>query len=337
MIDQRYERRFCMGLVVFAAAMRLLMAVSAGRAPSDAAQPPDVLVLQILAAETPSASEPASEPGPEAEPEAEPAPEPEPEPDEPALQPVQFSPGEADGIALAGACSYTPDKQALLMQPLTLDFDRDGPTVLIVHTHSSEAYTMETGWEYTESDEMRTQDETYSVVRVGSEIAEALTAAGISVLHDTRPNDYPNYNGAYERMRLTIEEYLEQHPSIQMVLDIHRDAAEDADGNPVALTAEVNGADCAALMLVVGTDEGGLSHPDWQENLSAALKLQALLNRSAPGLCRPIDLRTERFNQHETHGSLLVEFGANGNTLAEAIRSSRLFSDALIALIRGEE
>ena len=81
-------------------------------------------------------------------------------------------------------------------------------------------------------------------------------------------------------MRLTIEEYLEQYPSIQMVLDIHRDAAEDADGNPVALTAEVNGADCAALMLVVGTDEGGLSHPDWQENLSAALKLQALLNRS---------------------------------------------------------
>lgn len=328
MIDRREERRLCMGLVVFAVLVRLVMAVSAAPAARNAAQTTDVLVLQILAAETPSAPEP--------EPEAIPEPEPEPEADAPVRVPVTFSPEEADGVEIAGACSYTPDKRALLMQPPALDFEQDGPTVLIVHTHSSEAYTMETGWEYTESDEMRTQDETYSVVRVGSEIAEALTAASISVLHDTRPNDYPNYNGAYERMRLTIEEYLAQYPSIQMVLDIHRDAASDADGNPVSLTADVDGEDCAALMLVVGTDEGGLTHPDWADNLSLAIQLQALLNRRAPGLCRPIDLRTERFNQHETHGSLLVEFGANGNTLAEAIRSARVFSEALIAWILGE-
>lgn len=196
-----------------------------------------------------------------------------------------FSADEADAIGIVGACSYQPDKQALLTRPSALSLSDDGPAVLIVHTHSSEAYTMEAGFEYQESDALRTLDEQYSVIRVGDEIADILTEAGISVLHDTQPNDYPNYNGAYERMRQTIEGYLAEYPSIQMVLDIHRDAAEDADGNPVALTAEADGEACAELMLVVGTDEGGLSHPDWQENLANALKIQTLLNRSAPGLC----------------------------------------------------
>ena len=255
---------------------------------------------------------------------------------EPVDPPLVFSADEADAIGIVGACSYQPDKQALLTRPSALSLSDDGPAVLIVHTHSSEAYTMEAGFEYPESDALRTLDERYSVIRVGDEIADILTEAGISVLHDTQPNDYPNYNGAYERMRQTIEGYLAEYPSIQMVLDIHRDAAEDADGNPVALTAEADGEACAELMLVVGTDEGGLSHPDWQENLANALKIQTLLNRSAPGLCRNLNLRTERFNQHETPGSLLVEVGASGNTLAEALRSARILGQALAVFLRGQ-
>lgn len=340
MRNDSFESRFCIGLIVFAAAMRLVLAVGAAdAAPSGtaAAPEPDVFLLEILAAapeDTPEETLPAvTQQEPDEIPEE---PEPEPEPEAPACSPPVFTAEEADAIALAGACSYTPDKQALLLRPSALDFDQDGPTVLIVHTHSSEAYTMETGFEYPESDELRTQDSRYSVIRVGEELASILTDAGISVLHDTAPNDYPNYNGAYERMRQTIEDYLAEYPTIQMVLDIHRDAAEDADGNPVALTAEVGGEDCAELMLVVGTDEGGLSHPDWQENLANALKLQALLNRAAPGLCRSLDLRTERFNQHETPGSLLIEIGSTGNTLAEALRSARILADALIVQIRGE-
>ena len=340
MRNDSFESRFCIGLIVFAAAMRLVLAVGAAdAAPSGtaAAPEPDVFLLEILAAapeDTPEETLPAvTQQEPDEIPEE---PEPEPEPEAPACSPPVFTAEEADAIELAGACSYTPDKQALLLRPSALDFDQDGPTVLIVHTHSSEAYTMETGFEYPESDELRTQDSRYSVIRVGEELASILTDAGICVLHDTAPNDYPNYNGAYERMRQTIEGYLAAYPTIQMVLDIHRDAAEDADGNPVALTAEVGGEACAELMLVVGTDEGGLSHPDWQENLANALKLQALLNRAAPGLCRSLDLRTERFNQHETPGSLLVEIGSTGNTLAEALRSARILADALIMEIRGE-
>ena len=324
-----------MGLVAFAVVVRLLAAtgVSAaldqavGLAPA-ASQPdePDVLLLEILAAQPPEAAVP--------------------EPAQAGAQTVQipetvyaapvFRAEEAEAITIAGQCSYRPDKQALLTSPSALARSPDGPTVLIVHTHSSEAYTMEAGFEYPESDTLRTLDERYSVIRVGDEIANILMDAGIGVLHDTQPNDYPNYNGAYERMRQTIEGYLAQYPTIQMVLDVHRDAAEDADGNPVALTADIDGEACAELMLVVGTDEGGLTHPDWRENLANALKVQALINRSAPGLCRNLDLRTERFNQHETPGSLLVEVGASGNTLAEALRAARILGGALVTLLRGE-
>ena len=329
MKNSSIENRFCMSLVAFAVIVRLLLATGAaaavdeafGRAPQAQAPEPDILTLEILAAPEPIVP-------PEPQPEAEPEPASEPEP-EPTYTPPVFSAEEADGIRIAGACSYTPDKQTLLLQPSSLDFQQDGPTVLIVHTHSSEAYTMEAGFEYPESDELRTQDSRYSVIRIGDEIAQILQDAGIEVLHDTEPNDYPNYNGAYERMRQTIEGYLAAYPTIQMVLDLHRDAAEDAGGVPVALTAYPDGEACAELMLVVGTDEGGLPHPDWQENLANALKLQALLNRSAPGLCRDLDLRTERFNQHETPGSLLVEVGASGNTLAEALRSARILANAL--------
>ena len=160
MKNSSIENRFCMSLVAFAAIVRLLLATGAaaavdeafGRAPQAQAPEPDILTLEILAA-----PEPIVPPEPEPQPEAEPEPASEPEP-EPTYTPPVFSAEEADGIRIAGACSYTPDKQTLLLQPSSLDFQQDGPTVLIVHTHSSEAYTMEAGFEYPESDELRTQD-----------------------------------------------------------------------------------------------------------------------------------------------------------------------------------
>lgn len=258
---------------------------------------------------------------------------PEPAEAEDAAEPLTFSAEEADAIGVAGGCTYEFDKQALLLRPSALDFSVDGPKILIVHTHASEAYTPEDGFSYEPSGELRTQDETRSVIRVGSEIARILEDAGIETLHDTTANDYPSYNGSYARMEAIIESYLAEYPSIQMVLDVHRDAVEDQAGFPAALSCKLNSEDYARLMLVVGTDEGGLEHPGWQENLANALKLQALLNRAAPGLCRDIDLRTERFNQHETKGSLLCEFGASGNTLSQALRTARLFADTLVTFI----
>lgn len=326
-MNERKLRRFCTAMILFAMLTRLLGGVGAERREISAGVETRVWPVRLLAAK------PADEPSDEiAELPAENSEPPERQiAAEVTKLPEAFSTAEADAITIAGACSYAVDKAALLTRPSALTAKADGPKVLIVHTHTSEAYTSEPGWEYESSDPLRTGDAEHSVVRLGTRVAELLNAHGIETLHDTALNDYPSYNGAYERMRQTIEGYLAQYPSIEMVLDLHRDAANDPAGMPVAFTAEVDGARCAQLMLVVGSDEGGLTHPDWKENLANALKLQALLNRIAPGLCRDIDLRTERFNQHETPGSLLVEFGCTGNTLAEALRSADYLAQALCA------
>lgn len=306
-------------------------------------------VLEPLPSPDPSPApdpEPESEPQPTPEPEPQPAPEhtpepapqPEPEPDpapEPERPALTFTEEDAANITIAGRCSYETDKLALLQQPVKLNFQQDGPTVLIVHTHTCEAYAQEPGWEYDEDDTARSMDPAYSVVRVGDELAEVLESRGIGVIHDTSINDYPSFNGAYGTTLERIEAQLAAHPTIQMVIDVHRDAAADADGQPITRTAEVNGEPIAQLMLVVGTDEGGLYHPNWRDNLSWALKLQAVMERSWPGLCRHIDLRTERFNQHATAGSLLVEVGASGNTLKQALVSARLLGEGLADLIEG--
>lgn len=271
----------------------------------------------------------------ETEPEAadKPPPVTEPLPREPALPPLTFDPQEAEAIPVTGGCTYPVDKAALLTAPSALTRPGEEPAVLIVHTHTSEAYTQEAGWFYDATESYRTSDQDYSVVRVGREIAQVLEESGIAVLHHMELNDYPAYDGAYERMRQTIEGYLADYPSIQLVLDVHRDAAEGPEGYQLGFTAPVEGDDCAQVMLVVGTDQGGLAHPNWRENLGNALKLQALLNRAYPGLCRNLDLRTERFNQHLTPGSMLAEFGAAGNTLQEALAAGRRFGAGLAAFL----
>ena len=100
---------------------------------------------------------------------------------------------------------------------------------------------------------------------------------------------------------------------------------------PTETSCTINGEETAQLMLVVGTDDGGLYHPDWQENLNRAASLQYRLNRTYPTLMRPLNLRTQRFNQHATHSAFLVEVGSSGNTMTEALKGIRLFGEVLSA------
>lgn len=255
---------------------------------------------------------------------------------EPAFVPVTFTGQEAEAIAIGGSAESTVDKTSLLLSPLNMQADTE-PQVLIVHTHTSEAYTPEAGWEYESSEKFRTLDPEFNMIRVGQTLAEELKMLGIAVIHDTTVNDAPQYQGAYERSYDRIAAQLAAHPSIRIVLDIHRDAAEDSEGNALPRRTVIQDENCAQLMLVVGTDEGGLEHPNWRENLSFALKLQALLNRDQPTLCRDISLRRERFNQHFTPCSLLVEVGAAGNTMAEALPAAKYLARALAALIQGTQ
>ena len=211
--------------------------------------------------------------------------------------------------------------------------EEEGPQILIVHTHGSEAYTMPPGEEYEASGECRTTDCNYNTVRVGDELAATLEEAGLSVLHDTTLHDYPQYSGAYDRSLASINSYLEQYPTISFVLDIHRDAISDGEGNMYKVVSNVAGLNAAQMTFVIGTDGGGLEHPNWRENLKLAAAVQQNLLDDYPSIMRPITVRNSRYNQHVTTGSLLVEMGAAGNSLDEALLSARLLGQALAETI----
>ena len=228
----------------------------------------------------------------------------------------QFTAEEADAISLRGDCTYSVDKAALLLRPLSWP-SLPGPRVLIIHSHSCESYTQSEGHTYLPSANYRTLDLANNMIAVGDALAEELGALGVEVIHDRTYNDYPDYNRSYAVAREKINVYLAQYPSLVMVLDLHRDALE----KPVRETVEMDGETVAPLMLVIGTDEGGLSHPHWDENLSCGLKLQALANRVTPGLFKRLSFRRQRFNGDLTPGSIIVEVGSTENTLPEAVAS----------------
>lgn len=247
-----------------------------------------------------------------------------------------FSAEDAAHIEIDYECDYDPDIAQLLTQPLSWDLIGAEPKVLIVHTHATESYTASPGEIYTETADYRTLDENYNMIAIGNALAARLEAAGIGVIHDRQLHDYPSYNGSYSNARSSIQAILEENPGIRMVLDLHRDAT--AAGNAqLDTSAQVGGKESAQLMIVVGTDAGGLYHPHWEENFSLALKLQTQLENAHPGLCRPIDLCSERFNGDLSPGALLVEVGAAGNTRSEALTAAEALADGVIALARGTD
>ena len=269
------------------------------------------------------------------------APQPEPEqtqpqttlPDDPSIQQPVFSAEDAQLVQVNSVCGYQVDLQQLLQMPLSWDLTQDGPAVLIVHSHGTESY--EKTEDYQESSSYRTLDTGYNVVSIGDRIAAVLQAGGVEVLHDRTMHDHPSYSDSYNQSRQSVQEYLAQYPSIRVVLDIHRDAVQTADGSQKGYTTQVNGQAAAQLMMVVGTDASGLDHPNWQENMALAAKLHAQLEKTAPGLCRPISFRSQRFNQDLSAGAMLIEVGAAGNTRAEALLGAQLLAESLLALAHG--
>lgn len=280
---------------------------------------------------------------PEAQPESVPPTEPEQEteiPTEPSLtEPeatsppagVVFGAEDLDLVDVQYHCAYRPDLPELLTQPLDWCLTGEAPAVLILHTHGSETYS---DGDYAPSGDYRTLDTDYNMVSIGAELARILEAGGISIIHDTTLYDYPDYNNAYSDARKAIKRHLEQHPGIQLVLDLHRDASDGTEGQLVT-SATAGGQRCAQIMVVAGTDAGGNRHPDWQENLSLGLKLSALLEQTNPGITRPISLRAQRFNMDLTPGSLLIEVGAAGNTHGEAILAVNALAQGILELAHG--
>lgn len=248
---------------------------------------------------------------------------------EPEILPLStFS--DAQIVELTYGCTVQPDIEALLAQPLTWDLYSEEPTVLILHTHSTESYTKR-GESYQETSLWRTLDENYNMLSIGQYVAQRLNEQGIPAIQDRELHDYPSYNGSYVHARASIREYLEAYPSIQLILDLHRDANEGKNGQ-LRTVANVNGTCSAQLMIVLGTN-----HEKYQENLSFALKLHAQLETQATGITRPLQLRGQRFNQDLLPGALLIEVGAAGNTHAEAMAAAEQLSAAVIALAKGTQ
>ena len=289
----------------------------------------------------PSPEGPAATPTPTAEPE--PVHIPEADAGEEIPVEVMESPRSGDvrettipgGLSIKNATGYSVDIGGLLLEGPPLRLPAEGPQILILHTHGSEAYTQAGLDRYEANDSYRTEDTSCNIVRVGDELTTLFEKAGLRVLHDREIYDYPSYTGSYSRSGEAVARYLQEYPGIAVVLDIHRDAL-GADGVIYKTMAEEEGTVSSQIMLLVGTDASGLEHPNWRSNLALALYLQEAAGRKHPTLMRPVELVAQRYNQHLTTGSLILEVGSSGNTLQEALSAIRLFADgaapALLAL-----
>ena len=231
------------------------------------------------------------------------------------------------GMRVRNGTGYWVDAAELLSQGPGLTLPAEDVQILIIHTHGSEAYTQAGLDRYTASDANRTEDTQFNVVRIGDELTDLLTEAGLRVIHDRGIYDYPSYTGSYTRAEAAIGQYLENFPGIRVVLDIHRDAL-GSNGVVYKTMAEEEGTVASQIMLLVGTDESGLEHPNWRGNLAFALYLQNAVNSAFPTLMRPVELVPQRYNQQLTPGSLILEVGSSGNTLREALAAIRLFGRA---------
>ena len=138
------------------------------------------------------------------------------------------------------------------------------------------------------------------------------------------------YTGAYNRSWETIQRNLNENPTIQVTIDVHRDAL-GGESTRIKPTTVINGRKAAQIMILSGYDgDGSLGFPDWELNLRLALRLQQNCANIEQSFIRPLNFTNSRYNMNATHGSLLVEFGTEVNTIDEVKYSGQLFGDALV-------
>lgn len=217
--------------------------------------------------------------------------------------------------------------QSRQLPEFTIDLNGE-PQVLIMHTHTTESFEPYERDFYDNSFSYRTTDPSKNTVMIGEEIKKGLAKAGINTIHDTTIHDYPSYNGSYERSEQTVKSYLEQYPSIKIVLDIHRDALE-SNNNLIQPVANINGKKAAQIMIISGCDDGTMGMPNYLQNFRLASLFQQQLEQDWSGLTRPILFDYRKYNQHLTTGSLLIEVGSHGNTLDQVKYSGELIGKSL--------
>lgn len=223
----------------------------------------------------------------------------------------------------------------LLGSKLSFKIEKNNqPQVLIVHTHTTETFLPSDAKTYGVNHSSRTTDNNKNMAAIGAIIANKLNKAGIKTLHDKTQHDYPQYNGSYSRSAKTVTSYLNKYKSIKIVLDLHRDSVTVSGNDKAKLVTKINGKKAAQVMLVMGSQSGSIkNHPNWQENLKLALRLQQTMENKYPTLARPLVLASSRYNQSLSKGALLIEFGTDMNSLDEAKYSAELVADSMISLL----
>ena len=214
---------------------------------------------------------------------------------------------------------------------LNPDIKIDNKNVVIFHTHSCESYTPSEKYQYTQTGNYRTTDKNYSVIRVGTELENYLKQYNINVVHDTSYHDYPSYTGSYTRSLQTVENILKTTQS-DIVIDLHRDAVGSRPD--YAPTVKIGDDYAAQIMFVIGTNEGGLWHPNWQQNLKFAVKVQQKEEEMYPGLFKPIMLTKSRYNQHTAKFANIMEIGSTGNTLDQCLTSMKYLSAVMNEVLK---
>ncbi len=270
---------------------------------------------------------------------------------DPSPEPVDVPEGAVPVISMDLSCAaygenyiqnetvYLPDIPALRASAggEAQSFDpEDGPVVLILHTHASEAY-LPAGTGYIEGavgDYAYSEDPSRTVVAVGEVLCSILNQNGVPAIHCTELHgENGSLRNSYRYAAECIETYRERYPSIRYVIDLHRDGILTSDGEYVRTLASGTEQPTAQIMAVVGSDGNGTEHPDWESNLSLALALRDALNRENETICRPVSLRNASYNQELAPSALLLEIGSGANTVDEAIRAVELAGRELAALI----
>lgn len=211
--------------------------------------------------------------------------------------------------------------EKLLRPDMTVDTSVDGPEILIYHTHSQEGYK-----------DSKPGDLSESVVGLGDTLTKLLEDKGFRVLHHKGTYDLPDRDHAYSNAAPEIEKIIKDNPSIQVVIDLHRDGV----GESTRLVTEQNGKKMAQIMFFNGLsrttsigDIAYLKNPYIEDNLAFSFQMQLAAAEYYPGLTRRIYLKGYRYNMHFCPKSLLVEVGAQTNTLKEAQNSMEPLADLL--------
>ena len=227
-----------------------------------------------------------------------------------------------DGVKIKNETNFELTDEILNFDNLSIDKSN----IIIFHTHTCESYTESEKFSYTPTGNFRTTDLKYSVARVGDELAKNLEKNNINVVHDKTYHDYPSYTGSYSRSLKTVTNLLNDTKA-DIIIDLHRDAI--GSYSSYAPTIKIGDDDCAQVMFVIGTNGGGLEHPNWKSNLKFAVKMQKKANDLYPNFFKPIILRNSRYNQHLGKAACIIEVGSTGNTLDQCLNSMKYLAEVI--------